>query len=79
MAQLKEAAKVLPMRIENNEKQIRSVKVDISGINQAMAAVQISTAKIATGINELKQKNVSRLEKELDDANREIRRMRRND
>jgi len=76
---LKDAAKSAVPRIEENEKQIRLIQVDVSGINKAMGDVKESTDAIAGGIEELKKENVTRLKNELDDANREIRRMRRDD
>ena len=76
---LKEATKAVAPRVEKNQEQIRLIQVDVSGINKSMGDVKTSQSEIASGIEELKKENVTRLKNELDDANRELRRMRRDD
>jgi hypothetical protein len=75
---LKEADKALTPKVQRNTEDIRLIKVDVSGINKSIGEVNDSQTAIAAGIEDLKKENVNRLQKELDNANRQLRRLERN-
>lgn len=74
---LKEAAKTTEPRIENNAKDIRLLKGDVSGINKSVGEMKGQQTTIVDGIEELKNENVKRLKQELKDAKQELTQLRR--
>lgn len=62
---LKEATKLLEPRVKKNESGIASIETNVVIIKE-------SQTSMATGIEELKQVNVKRLEKELDAKEKEL-------
>jgi hypothetical protein len=71
---LKKASKKLEPRVEDTEDNIRLIKVRVGTIDKSINAIETSQTAIAGGIEELKQENVKRLQDELDEAKRELRR-----
>jgi peptidoglycan hydrolase CwlO-like protein len=59
------------------EPRVKKTELDIQSIKTSVAAIATSNKSIAGGIEELKEENVKRLEKELEAKEREIRRLER--
>lgn len=76
---LNEATKAMEPRMEKTEESVRLIQVNVGKMKTSVDAVQIQQTDIAAGIESLKQENVNRLQRELDTANRELRRRSRNE
>lgn len=71
-------AKATKQRIEKNSDDIRLIRVNVNGINESVGGMKDQQTAIVDGIEDLKQENVDRLEKENAKLEREIRRLERN-
>lgn len=61
-------------RVLEAEESIRLIKVRVGTIDKSMKSIETSQTAIQGGIEELKAENVKRLEDELSEARRELRR-----
>lgn len=61
-------------RVEQTEENIRLIKVRVGTIDKSVKSIETSQTAIQGGIEELKSENVKRIQDELDDAKRELRR-----
>ncbi len=71
---IKTTTKAAKISIDQNTDDIRVIKVEVGGTNKAVGEMKTQQTVIAEGIESLKQENVNRLERELEKAEREIRR-----
>jgi len=74
--QLDAASKSMDERVEQTEKDVKYIKVRVGEVSSTMSNIQVQQTEISNGIKALKQENVQRLERELQDARRELRRRR---
>lgn len=69
-----EDVKAMKPRVEKAESDVRIIRVRIGDMQGSMNGIKTQQTVIAEGIEDLKKENVTRLQQELKDAKRELRR-----